>query len=105
MIWIKNHGIRGESDNLRIPLAGEIDEMTCHKDDPEGCPAIVVMSGWTGIDIDSDVAEVQDGIKSSIGPQLRFAADEAADHDDYDNRSEELDAYYGGTHPDLDDLS
>ena len=100
MIWIKNHGIRGESDNLRIPLAGEIGEISCHKDDPEDCPAIVVMRGWTGVKIDSDVSDVRDGFESALGSQLRFAADEPADHDDYDDKAEELTAIYNGEHPD-----
>ena len=105
MIWVKNHGITGESDNLRIPLASEVGEISCHQNDPEGCPTIVKHRGWTGVDIDADVDDVRDGFESALGSQLRFGADETADHDDYEDKAEELDAYYGGTHPDLDDLS
>lgn len=105
MIWIKNHGIRGESDNLRVPLASEVDEISCHQNDSEGCPAIVKHRGWTGVGIDADVDDVRDGFESALGSQLRFAADESADHGDYDDQAEELTAYYDGTHPDLDDNS
>ena len=100
MIWFKNHGIIGKSDNLRIPLAEEIDDISCHKNDPEGCPAIVVMRGWTAVDIDADVDDVRDGFESALGSQLRFAVDESANHSDYTDKAEELDAYYDGTHPD-----
>ena len=103
MIWIKNHGIRGESDNLRIPLSQEIDEMACYQNDPESCPAIVVMRGWTGIDINADVDDTRNGFKSALGPQLRFAVDEPADNDDYNDKSEELGGYYEGSHPDIND--
>ena len=101
MIWIKNHGIVGESDNLRIPLAENVDDITCHKNDAEGCPAVIQMRGWTGVKIDSDVDQNRDGFESALGSQLRFAVDESSDHDDYEDKSEELDAFYNGTHPDL----
>ena len=100
MIWFKNHGITGSSDNLREPLSEEVDKITCHTDDPEGCPAIVVMDGWTGVKINSDVSDVRDGFKDALGSQLRFAADKPSDHDDYNDKAEELDAYYNGDHPD-----
>ena len=99
MIWIKNHGISDESDNLRIPLVEEIDEISSHKDDPESCPAIVVMKGWAAVKVDSDVSDVRDGFEGALGPQLRFAVDEDANHDDYDNKAEELTAIYDGEHP------
>ena len=102
MIWIKNHGVKGESDNLRIPLADEVDGITCHQNDPDGCPAIVVMSRWTGVKIGSNVSDVRNGFESALGPQLRFAVDEDADHGDYENKAEELDAYYAGNHPETD---
>ena len=101
MIWITNHGITGKSDNVRIPLASEVDEISCHKNDPEGCPAVVVLRGWTGVLTDADVSDVRDGFEDALGSQLRFAVDESADHDDYEDKSEELDALYNGTHPDL----
>ena len=103
MIWIKNHGIRGESDDLRIPLAESVDEMSCHQNDPEGCPAIIVMRGWTGIDIDASISEVRDDFKSALGSQLRFADVEDANHEDFNRLSDELDAFYSGNHPDLND--
>ena len=96
MIWIKNHGISGESDNLRIPLAEHIETMTCHQQDPEGCPAVVVFRDWTGVCIDEDVADVRDGFEAALGSQLRFAVNEPTGHSDYDNKADELDAYYDG---------
>ena len=99
MIWIKNHRISGESDNLRTPLAEHLDVMTCHLNDPEGCPAIVVLRGWTGVSIDADVNDVRTGFETALGSQLRFAVDEPADHDDYSDKSDELDAFYDGRHP------
>ena len=101
MIWIKNHGVTGRSDELRRPLADEVDEVSCHKEKPEQCPAIVVMRGWTALKIDSDVSDVRDGFENALGSQLRFAVDESSDHDDYEDKSSELDAFYNGTHPDL----
>ena len=101
MIWIKNHGINGESDNLRIPLAEHVEAITCHINDPEGCPAMVVLRGWTGVLIDEDVTDVRDGFETALGEQLRFAVDEPADHDDFSDKSDELDAFYDGTHPEL----
>ena len=99
MIWIKNHGISGESDNLRIPLAEHVKAISCHQQDPEGCPAIVALRGWTGVSIDADVADVRGGFETALGSQLRFAVDEPADHDDYSDKSEELDAFCDGSHP------
>ena len=100
MIWIKNHGIRGESDNLRIPLESEVEAVKSHKNDPKASPAIVRMQGWTGVGIDSDVSDVREQFKEALGDQLLFAVDGAADNDDYNSKDEELDAYYAGEHPD-----
>lgn len=102
MIWIKNHGIRGESDNLRMPLADEVDEVTCHQNDPDGCPAIAKVRGWTGVCIKKGVGDVRDGFEGALGSQLRFAVDEPADHGEFDDKAEELDAYHDGEHPDID---
>ena len=101
MIWIKNHGITGESDNLRIPLSEQVGSVTTHRDDPKGSPAIVVLNGWTGVLIDDDPADVRDGFETALGDQLRFAVDEPADYDDFSDKSDELDAFYDGTHPEL----
>ena len=100
MIWIKNHGVRGVSDELRMPLSEEVEKITCHKNDPDECPSVVKMRGWTGVGIDIDVTEVKEGFESALGSQLRFAVDEASDHDDYGSKHDELNAYYANKHPD-----
>lgn len=73
MIWITNHDIKGRSDKLRDPLSEEIDEITTHADDPEGCPAIVNGPGpWTGVDIDASYDDIQDGFETALGSQIVF---------------------------------
>ena len=101
MIWIKNHGVTGESDNLRLALGKEVEEITCHKKDADGCPAIVKMWGWTGVKIDLDPNEVKDGFETALDTQIRFAVDEDSNHDNYSNKNGELDAYYAYDHPDV----
>ena len=105
MIWIKNHGISGESDNLRIPLRDANADVYAHIDNDETTP-ITALRGWTGVHIDLN-AEQQRCFSEALeeGHKLRWAIGEPADHPDFDNKAEELDAYYDGTHPDLDDTS
>ena len=106
MIWIKNHGISGGSDNLRIPLRNEDAPVVAHQDDGETSP-ITVMRGWTGVDLDTDlpVQAIENAFLDGLGDQVRFAYKEDSDHPDYDDKAEELDAYYDGTHPNLNDTS
>ena len=106
MIWIKNHNISGESDNLRIPLAEEIPDVVPWKEDAQEAQAVVKLQGWTGIDLDVQLPDeaIKNGFSDALGNQIRWAHNEDADHPDYSDKAEELDAYYNGTHPDLDSL-
>ena len=102
MIWIKNHGIQGESENLRISLKNAGVPVVTVKDDGDTTP-ITVFRRWTGIHIDSQLPdEALENAFLDFEENVRFAYKEEAEHPDYDNKSDELDAYYDGTHPDLD---
>ena len=103
MIWIKNHGIRGESDNLRIPLRDANADVCAHVDADETTP-ITALRGWTGLHVDL-TTEQQQCFSEALegGHKLRWAIGEPSEHPDYDNKSEELDAYYDGSHPDVND--
>lgn len=105
MIWIKNHGVRGESDDLRIPLAEEIPNVVPWKEDAQEAHAVVRLKGWTGIDLDVQLPDdaIENGFSDVLGDRVRWAHNEAAAHPDYDDKAEELDAYYDGIHPDLSD--
>ena len=92
MIWIKNHGVSGRSDNLRELLAADIESVTTHAEDPEGSPAIVVMDGWTGVAIDNDYDDVRQPIRDALGPQVVFA--DEVDSDEHDTMADELDERY-----------
>ena len=107
MIWIKNHGIHGESDNLRIPLAEEIPDVVPWKEDAQQAQAVIVMRGWTGIDLDLQLPDdaIENGFSDALGEQIRWAHNEDADHPDYSDKAEELNDYYDGSHPDLSDQS
>ena len=103
MIWIKNHEIRGESDNLRIPLRDANADVCAHIDNDE-TTGITVMKGWTGIHINLNSDQQRCFSDALEGDnKLRWAVGEPSEHPDYDNKSEELDAYYDGTHPDVND--
>lgn len=106
MIWIKNHGIRGGSDNLRILLRNEDTPVVAYQDDGETTP-IIKLRGWTGIDLDTDLPDeaLQNAFIEGLGEQVRWAYEEDADHPDYGDKAEELCAYYDGSHPDLSDTS
>ena len=106
MIWVKNHGIRGESDNLRLPLRNEDTPVVAYEDDGQTTP-ITVMRGWTGVHIDTDLPDqaIRNAFIEALGDQVCWAYEEDADHPDYSDKAEELDAYYDGTHPDLNDQS
>lgn len=104
MIWIKNHGVSGESDNLRVMLASELPDVIPHRDDPEAAQAVVRIRGWTGINLDVKLPDeaVQAAFSDALGDRVRWAIDEPADHDDYNDKSAELDALYDGSHPEID---
>ena len=107
MIWIKNHGIGGESDNLRIPIAEEIPDVVPWKEGAQQAQAVVKLREWTGIELDVHLPDegIENGFSNALGDQIRWAHNEDADHPDFDNKAEELDAYYDGNHPDIDDES
>lgn len=100
MIWIKNHGISGESDNLRIPIRNSNVPVVTYNDEGD-TTTVVKLQRWTGLDIDTDLPDqaIENGFLDGLGDQVRFAYKEDADHADYNNKAEELDAYYDGTHP------
>jgi len=106
MIWIKNHGIRGTSDNLRLPLRNADAPVVAYKDDDETTP-ITVMRGWTAVHIDTNLPDqaIRNAFIEGLGEQVIWAYEEDADHPDYDDKAEELDAYYAGTHPNVSDTS
>jgi len=100
MIWIKNHGVTGSTDNLRQPLKDAGVPICCYSDDGKTTP-VVVLKGWTGLALndhdltDDEVVELIEKINSMI----MVARDLGANHDEFDNKSEELDAYHNGEHP------
>lgn len=102
MIWIKNHGVTGESDDLRIPLRNADAPVVAYQDDGKTTP-IVSLRGWTGIKIDTQLPDqaIVNAFLDGFGDQTRFAYDEGANHPDFGSKADELDAYYNGTHPDL----
>lgn len=105
MIWIKNHGIRGESDNLRVPLKDAGLSVTPHFEDGE-TNRIVKLQRWTGIELDANLPDQAiENAFLDFNDDVIFASDRDSDHPDYDNKNEELDAYYDGTHPDLNEDS
>ena len=101
MIWIKNHGMRGESDNLRFRLAEEIPDVVTWKEDAKQAQAVVIERRWTGIDLDVNLPDeaIENGFSDALGEQIRWAHNEDADHEDYDDKAEELDAYFANEHP------
>ena len=100
MIWIKNYVIGGESDNMRIPLAKEMPEVVPWKEDAQQAQSVVKLRGWTGIDLDVSLPDeaIENGFSDALGDQIRWAHNEDADHPDYHDKAEELDAYYDGSH-------
>jgi len=102
MIWIKNHGISGESDNMRIQLAEEIPDVVPWKEDAQQAQMVVIEQGWTGIGLDVHLPDeaIENGFSDALGEQIRWAHNEDADHPDFDDKAEELDAIYNATHPD-----
>ena len=66
--------------------------------------AIIKLGGWTGVDLGTDLPDqaLQNAFIGGLGGQVRWAYEQDADHPDYADKAEELDAYYEGTHPDLD---
>lgn len=103
MIWIKNHQMQGESDNLRLPLAEKIPDVVPWKEDAQKAQEVVKLRGWTGIELDAHLPDeaIENGFSDALGEQIRWAHNEHAEHPDYSDKAEELDAYYNGTHPEL----
>ena len=106
MIWIKNAGNWfNTSDEIR-----ECGRESGFIDSDDDSAGIVYMRGWVGFALNdnlpdeaienalSDVLTDKSGI---LDPTFGFEVD--ADHPDYDNKAEELQAYYDRTHPDLSD--
>ena len=102
MIWIKSYNTTGESDNIRVPLRNEDVPVVAHQDSAE-TTQIVKLKGWTGVHLDTNLPDeaIENGFIDGLGNQVRWAYKEDADHPDYDDKAEELDAYYEGTHPNL----
>lgn len=108
MIWIKGIQNRfGTSDELR-----ECGREAGFLDSDDHSTGIVYLRGWVGFAVNENLPDqaienaLADVLADRLGisnPIFGFQID--ADHPDYDNKSEELDAYYEGTHPDLDDTS
>ena len=102
MIWIKNHNTSGKSDNLRIPLRNEDAPVVACADDGDTTP-VVKMREWTGLEIETHLPDeaLENAFLDALGDQVIWAHKQDADHPDYHDKAEELDAYYNGTHPDI----
>lgn len=106
MIWIK--GIQnqfGTSDELR-----ECGREAGFLESDDYLTGVVYVGGWTGFAVDENLPD--EAIKNALSDVLAdklgisaptFGYEVDADHPDYDDKSDELEAYYEGTHPDLDD--
>ena len=101
MIWIKNHGVRGQTDNLRQPLKDAGLPICCHNDEGETTP-VIFMKGWTGLALDDhDISDDElTQLLKGLNPIIVVAHEQDAEHDEFDNKSDELDAYYNDRHPD-----
>ena len=105
MIWIKNAGNWFSISNELRECGREAGFL----DSDDYSTGIVYLKGWVGFAVNENLPDeaIENGISEALGNQLGienpiFAFDEASDHDDYDNKAEELDAYYEGAHPDDD---
>lgn len=108
MIWIKN-GSKWftSSDQLR--------ECGCKAgclDSDDNSTGIVYLRGWVGFAVNKNLSDeaIKNGISEALSNQLgmenpTFAFEQDADHPDYGNKAEELEAYYEATHPGLGDTS
>ena len=106
MIWIKGvHNRFGTSDDLR-----ECGRGAGFLDSDDYSTGIVYLRGWVGFHVNENLPdeEIENALSDALADKLAisdptFAFGEDADHDDYESKSEELEAYYDGTHPDLDE--
>ena len=107
MIWIQGiNGRFGRSDKLRA-CGREAGFM----DSDDYSTSIVYIGGWVGFNVNDELPDeavenaLSDVLADKLGvsnPTYGFEVD--ADHPDYDTKSEELEAYYDGTHPGRDDV-
>ena len=103
MIWIKGISNQfGTSDEIR-----ECGREAGFLDSDDYSTGIVYLRGWVGFKVNENVPDeaIENGISEALSNQLgienpTFAFDTDADHEDYDNKSEELEAIYNGEHPD-----
>ena len=79
-------------------------------DDDDYSAGIVYVKNWVGFAVDEELPDqaIESGLSEALSTQLGlenpiFAHELDAEHDDYDNKREELIAYVEGTHPDLPD--
>ena len=108
MIWI--YGIQnrfGTSDELR-----ECGRGAGFLVDDDYSTGIVYLRGWVGFAVNDNLpdqdneSDISEALSNQLGIENpTFGFEEDTDHDDYDDKSEELEAYYDGAHPDLDDNS
>ena len=102
MIWIKQTFRSGSSSEFR-----EVGRETGFLDSDDHSTGIVYQQGYIGFAVNENLPDeaIENGIADALADQLGvgnpvFGFDEDADHPDFDSKSEELDAYYNGTHPD-----
>ena len=108
MIWIKGINKRfGTSDELR-----ECAREAGFLDSDDYSTGIIYLPGWVGFHVNKNLPDeaIKNDISEAFSGQLgienpTFGFDTDADHPDYDDKAEELDAFYDGTHPDLSDGS
>ena len=106
MIWIKGISDQfGTSDQIR-----ECGRESGFIDSDDYSAGIVYMRGWAGFAVNDNLPDeaienaLSDALTDKFGvldPTFGYEVD--ADHPDYDNKAEELQAYYDRSHPDLSD--
>ena len=103
MIWIRGIQNRfGNSDELR-----ECGREAGFLESDDRSTGIVYLRGWVGFQVNDNLPDqaienaLSDVLANKLGisePTFGFQVD--ADHSDYENKSDELEALYNGDHPD-----
>ena len=102
MIWIKRTFRVNGSDSIR-----EVGRETGFLDSDDHSTAIVHQRGYIGFAVNKNLPDeaIENGIADVLADRFGvenpvFGFDKDANHPDFDSKSEELDAYYNGEHPD-----
>jgi len=103
MIWIKSiTGGFASSDELR-----ECGREAGFLESDDYSTGVIYMRGWVGFRVNENLPDedIENALAEKLADKLgisdpTFAFEVDADSPDYDNKSEELEAYFDGTHPD-----